>query len=109
MEKGSDLTLEEVLEVVQSEDSTQCQVEAKRQQTQIRTENNVPNFQARQSPWKGGAKQKKKGQPNLALCVVQHLGISAKTAQQRVQNASSVRKLVTMHRGMSLQEGQAVI
>ena len=59
VEKGSDLTLEEALEIVQSEDSTQCQVEASRQQTQIRTETDVHKFQARQSPWKGGAKQKK--------------------------------------------------
>ena len=63
VEKGSDLTLEEALEIVQSEDSTQCQVEASRQQTQIRTETDVHKFQARQSPWKGAAKQKKQGQP----------------------------------------------
>ena len=63
MDKGSDLTLEEALELVQSEDSTQCQVEASRQQTQIRTETDGHKFQARQFPWKGGAKQKKQGQP----------------------------------------------
>ena len=63
VEKGSDLTLEEALGIVQSEDSTQHQVEASRQQTQIRTETDVHKFQARQSPWKGGAKQKKQGQP----------------------------------------------
>ena len=45
VEKGSDLTLEEALE------------------TQIRTETDVHKFQARQSPWKRGAKQKKQGQP----------------------------------------------
>ena len=53
VEKGSDLTLKEALEIVQSEDSTQHQVEASRQQTQIRTETDVHKFQARQSPWKG--------------------------------------------------------
>ena len=52
VEKGSDLTLEEALEIVQSEDFTQCQVEASKQQTQIRTETDVQKFQARQSPWK---------------------------------------------------------
>ena len=62
VEKGSDLTLEETLEIVQSEDSTQHQVEASRQQTQIRTETDVHKFQARQSPWKG-AKQNKQEQP----------------------------------------------
>ena len=62
MEKGSSLTLEEALEIVQSEDSTQCQVELCRQQTQIRTESDVHKFQAGKSPWKGGAKQKKQGQ-----------------------------------------------
>ena len=62
VEKGSDLTLEEALEIVQSEDSIQCQVEASRQQTQIRTDTDVHKFQARQSSWKGGAKQKKQGQ-----------------------------------------------
>ena len=56
VEKDSDLTLEEALEIVQSEDSTQNQVEASRQQTQIRTETDVHKFQARQSPWKGGDK-----------------------------------------------------
>ena len=62
VKKGS-VTLEEALEIVQSEDSTQCQVEASRQQTQIRTETDVHKFQARQSPLKGGAKQKKQRQP----------------------------------------------
>ena len=59
VEKGSDLTLEEALEIVQSKDSTEHQVEAIRQQTQIRTETDVHKFQAKQYPWKGGAKQKK--------------------------------------------------
>ena len=59
VEKGNDLTSEEALEIVQSENSTQSQVEASRQQTQIRTETDVHKFQARQTPWKGGAKQKK--------------------------------------------------
>ena len=63
VEKGSDLTLEEALEIVQSEDPSQCQAEASRQHPQIRTETDVHKFQARQSPWKGGAKQKKQGQP----------------------------------------------
>ena len=62
VEKGSNLTLEEALEIVQSEDSTQCQVELCRQQTQIRTETDVHKFQAGKSPWKGRAKQKKQGQ-----------------------------------------------
>ena len=61
--KGSDLTLAEVLEIVQSVDSTQHQVEASRQQTEIRTETDVHKFQSKQSPWKRGAKQKKQGQP----------------------------------------------
>ena len=52
VEKGSDLTLEEVLEIAQSEDSTQHQVQASRQQTQIRTETDVHKFQVTQSPWK---------------------------------------------------------
>ena len=63
VEKGSALTLEEALEIVQSKDSTQHQVEASRQQTQIRKETDVHKFQTRQSPWKGGAKQKKQGAP----------------------------------------------
>ena len=50
VEKSSDLTSEEALEIIQSEDSTQCQVEASRQQIQIRTETDVHKFQARQSP-----------------------------------------------------------
>ena len=63
MEKGSDLTLEKALEIIHSEESTQHQVEASRQQTQIRTETDIHKFQARQSPWKGRAKQKKQRQP----------------------------------------------
>ena len=62
VEKGIDLTLQEVLEIVQSEDSTQCQVESCRQKRQFRTETDVHKFQAGKSSWKGGAKQKKQGQ-----------------------------------------------
>ena len=50
-----------MLEIVQSEDSTQCQVESCRQQTQIRTETDVHKFQAGTSSWKGGAKQSNSG------------------------------------------------
>ena len=58
VEKGSDLTLEEALEIVQSEDSTQCQVELCRQQT-CRSGQRLMStkFQAGKSPWKGGAKR----------------------------------------------------
>ena len=56
VDKGSNLTSEEALEIVQSEDSTQHQVEASSQETQIRAETDVHKFQASQSQWKGGAK-----------------------------------------------------
>ena len=118
VEKGSDLTLEEAQEIVQSEHSTQHQVEASRQQTQIRTETDVDKSQTRQSSWKGGAKQKKQGQPKQQS---QDQGVRRKSCfmcgstpwhQHKDCPAKNTKcfkcESWSLCTGMSLQEGQAV-